>query len=205
MKGTLLNGARTVRMALGAAPALLAVSLLAQPASAQCWSGGGAGKGVPREALLVINQAPFAVSVMAGLANGRQRVLGRVPAHSTMSFLAALPPGRNEATVWVDAEQSAAYKLPAPRATGLITIVNRGARTCRRAARLVITRYAFNQATRRNRAVARRGNRLSTLAPAAGPQRRAVARTSPRRMEPGRTEPARAPGPPNGGAGVIRY
>lgn len=36
----------------------LTAALIAGPASAQCWSGGESGKGVPRESLLVLTRRP---------------------------------------------------------------------------------------------------------------------------------------------------
>ncbi|MCW5771951.1 MAG: hypothetical protein KIT16_09975 [Rhodospirillaceae bacterium] len=187
--------APSMRTVLQTAPFLLAATLVAAPAAAQCWSGGTPGSGVPREGLLIVNRAPFPVNVMAGPANGTRRILGQVPAGSTMRFLAVLPPGRNETTIWTDAEQAARYRLPSPRVSGTVNIVNRGAATCRRAAQLVVTPAAFAGTPRRTNNLARRGTDLSTLAPAAGPRRGA----------PPAPPAGRTPGDPNGGAGVIRY
>ncbi|HEY7610766.1 MAG TPA: hypothetical protein VIF14_16175 [Alphaproteobacteria bacterium] len=170
---------------------------LAAPAAAQCWSGGAAGQGVPRESLLVTNRAPFAVNVMAGPAGGARRVLGQVPAGTTMSFASVLPPGRNETTVWVDSADQDKYKLASSRRHGIIVIANRREATCRRAARLEITPQVFDAGTRRTTDVARRMD-LSRLAPGAGPRRPAAA-------PPRTTAPARQPGPPNGGAGIVSY
>src|SRR4030042_885994 len=66
--------------------ATLALALLAAPAAAQCWSGGATGKGVPRESLMISNEAPFAVNVLAGPLQGVRHVLGKVPPQTTMSF-----------------------------------------------------------------------------------------------------------------------
>jgi hypothetical protein len=184
-----------------AAGALAGAALLAAPAAAQCWSGGTAGQGVPRESLLVTNRAPFAVNVMAGPAGGARRVLGQVPAGTTMSFAAALPPGRNETTVWVDPADQEKYKLPAARQTGTIVVVNRKEATCRRAATLEVTQAAFAGTPRR--APAARPNTLSRLAPAAGPRRTAA--VAPRTDTANGSLQGRQPGPPTGGAGVVRY
>jgi hypothetical protein len=189
-----------------------ATLLLASPAAAQCWSGGTTGQGVPRESLFVTNSAPFPVNVMAGPAGGARRVLGQVPAGTTMSFASVLPPGRNETTVWVDPADQEKYKLASARTSGVIVIANRRDLTCRRAARLEITPSVFEAgAVRRNTNVAR-GTDLSRLAPAAGPRaagpRRAAVRPAAR--PPAATTPAnsmvgRQPGPPTGAAGVVRY
>ena len=173
-----------------------AAILIAAPAAAQCWSGGAPGQGVPRESLLVTNRAPFAVNVMAGPAGGARRVLGQVPGGTTMSFASVLPPGRNETTIWVDPADEARYRLAASRVTGAIVIANRREATCRRAARLEITPTVFDAVPRRG--VARR-NDLGRLAPAAGPRARRP--TAP----PATTAAARQPGPPSGGAGIVRY
>lgn len=214
-----------------AAGALAGAALLAAPAAAQCWSGGTAGQGVPRESLLVTNRAPFAVNVMAGPAGGAQRVLGQVPAGTTMSFASVLPPGRNQTTLWVSPEDQDKYKLPSARRTGTITVANRRDLTCRRAAQLEVTPTVFAGVPRQpNTNVARRTD-LSKMAPAAGPRRAAVKttrkaavatqkaaaakRTSLSRLAPGAgpargnaADPAlrgRQPGEPTGSAGVVRY
>ena len=182
---------RTVALsiALGAA--------FAASAAAQCWSGGAPGTGAPRESLQVVNQAPFAINVMAGPADGTRRILGQVPAGSTMRFLAVLPPGRNETQVWVDPADGERHKLASSRVSGAITIANRGEVTCRRAAQLTITPGVFNVARRRDTDVARNRTRNpGDLAPGAGPQRGAT--------RPAATPP-RQPGPPGGAAGVVRY
>ena len=211
-----------IRLATAASALAGAALFLATPAAAQCWSGGTAGQGVPRESLLVTNRAPFAVNVMAGPANGARRILGQVPAGTTMSFASVLPPGRNQTTIWVDPADQEKYKLPTARQTGTIVIVNRRALTCRRTAQLEITQAAFAGVPRRTNNIARRTD-LSRLAPAAGPRRpaaktqqKAVAkpRSNLSRLAPGegpRTTGAdrelrgRQPGPPTGGAGVVRY
>ena len=211
------------RFATAASTFAGAALLLAAPAAAQCWSGGTAGQGVPRESLLVTNRAPFAVNVMAGPAGGAQRMLGQVPAGTTVSFASALPPGRNQTTLWVSPEDQDKYKLPTARRTGAINIVNRRELTCRRAAQLDVTQTVFAGVPRRpNTNVAGRTD-LSRLAPAAGPRRPAAKtqqnatakrRTALSRLAPGAgprantADPAlqgRQPGPPTGGAGVIRY
>jgi hypothetical protein len=187
-----------------AAGALAGAALLAAPAAAQCWSGGTAGQGVPRESLMVTNRAPFAVNVMAGPAGGARRVLGQVPAGTTMSFAAALPPGRNETTVWVDPADQEKYKLPAARRTGTIVVANRKEATCRRAATLEITQAAFAGTPRRAPSTnMARPNTLSRLAPAAGPRRPAAAQPS--NTAANGSLRGRQPGPPTGGAGVVRY
>jgi hypothetical protein len=186
-----------------------ATLLLAAPAAAQCWTGGDTGKGVPRESLFVTNSAPFPVNVMAGPAGGARRILGMVPAGTTMSFANVLPPGRNETIVWVDTADQEKYKLPSARTSGVIVIANRRELTCRRAARLEISQAVFEAGAARRRPttdVARRTD-LSRLAPAAGPRtaRRAAAvpvRTS--SPENGTTT-ARQPGPPTGSSGIVRY
>jgi hypothetical protein len=191
----MLSFVRTVALSL----ALGAMG--AAPAAAQCWSGGAPGAGVPRESLQVVNQSPFAINVMAGPVDGSRRVLGQVPANSTMRFLAVLPPGRNQTTIWVDPEESEKHKLAAARVNGTITIANRGAVTCRRAAQLTITPGVFNAARRRdntrpNTDVARNRTRNpADLAPGAGPNTGA----------PPTRGTARTPGPPGGAPGVIRY
>lgn len=212
------------RLATAASALAGAALFLAAPAAAQCWSGGAEGQGVPRESLLVTNRAPFAVNVMAGPAGGARRILGRVPAGTTMSFASVLPPGRNETTIWVAPEDQEKYKLPTARQTGTIVIANRRALTCRRAAQLEITQAAFAGVPRRaaNTNVARRTD-LARMAPAAGPRRPAAKpqqsatakrRTDLSRMAPGagpratagdREMQGRQPGPPTGGAGVVRY
>lgn len=188
----------TARFRLAAAAGAFAGAalLLAAPAAADCWSGGAPGKGVPRESLFVTNRAPFAVNVMAGPAGGARRVLGQVPAGATMSFANVLPPGRNETTVWVDPADREKYKLPTARQSGTIVIVNRRALTCRRAAQLEVTEAAFAGVPRRapNTNVARRTD-LSRLAPGAGPRTTGTDRAL----------QGRQPGPPTGGAGVVRY
>ena len=181
-----------------AAAIAVAALFLAAPAAAQCWSGGTPGQGVPRESLFVTNRAPFAVNVMAGPAGGARRILGQVPPGTTMSFASVLPPGRNETTVWVDPADQDKYKLASARRNGIIVIANRKELTCRRAARLEITPQAFDVAPSRGTDVARRTD-LSRLAPAAGPRRPAA--TAPRTT----TATVRQPGPPNGGAGIVRY
>jgi hypothetical protein len=195
----------TARARLSIAVGTLAGAvLLAAPAAAQCWSGGTAGQGVPRESLMVTNRAPFAVNVMAGPAGGARRILGQVPAGTTMSFASVLPPGRNETTVWVDQADQEKYKLPAARRIGTIVIANRKEATCRRAATLEVTQASFAGTPRRApNTNAARTNTLSRVAPAAGPRRPATA--------PPRTDTAngslrgRQPGPPTGGAGIVRY
>jgi hypothetical protein len=124
-----------------------------------------------------------------------------------MSFASVLPPGRNETIVWVDPADQEKYKLASARTSGVIVIANRRDLTCRRAARLEITRSVFEAgAVRRNTNVARRPD-LSRLAPAAGPRtaatRRAAAR--PPAAAPNTTTVGRQPGPPTGGAGIVRY
>jgi hypothetical protein len=212
------------RLATAASAFAGAALLLAAPAAAQCWTGGTAGQGVPRESLLVTNRAPFAVNVMAGPAGGAQRVLGQVPAGTTMSFASVLPPGRNQTTLWISPEDQDKYKLPTARQTGAITIANRRALTCRRAAQLEVTQAVFAGVPRGpNTNVARRTD-LSRLAPAAGPRRPAAKapqnttakrRTDLSRLAPGAgpargnaPDPAlrgRQPGAPTGSAGVVRY
>ena len=185
-----------------------AALLFAAPAAAQCWSGGATGQGVPREALFVINTAPFPVNVTTGPAGGARRILGQVPAGTTMSFVSVLPPGRNETIVWVDPADQEKYKLASARTSGVIVIADRRDATCRRAARLEITASVFEAgAARRNTTVARAPD-LSRLAPAAGP--RAVEPRRPAARPPATTPPAtgmvgRQPGPPSGAAGVVRY
>ena len=185
------------------AGAACAALLLAAPVAAQCWSGGTSGQGVPRESLLVANRAPFTVNVMAGPADGARRILGQVPPGTTRSFASVLPPGRNETTVWVDPADQEKYKLPSARINGTIVIANRRDLTCRRAAQLDITPTVFAQRTTPNTNVARRTD-LSRLAPAAGP-RRAAARTPAATTTPTSSMVGRQPGPPNGGAGIVRY
>jgi hypothetical protein len=178
---------------------VLAAAVLAAgaaSAAAQCWSGGAAGAGVPRESLLVINQAPFAVNVMAGPVNGTRRVLGQVPAKSTMRFLGVLPPGRNETTVWADAADIEQHKLPAARVSGMVTIANRGELTCRRAAQMTVTTGVFAAAARRRGTDVARTRNPAELAPGAGPRRPAARRPA---------APPRQPGAPGGGAGIVRY
>jgi hypothetical protein len=179
---------------------LLACAALAvaAPAAAQCWSGGTTGQGVPRESLLVTNRAPFAVNVMAGPVGGARRVLGLVPAGTTMSFASVLPPGRNETTIWVDPADQERYRLAGARTSGIIVIADRREATCRRAARLEVTPAAFAGVPRPNTNVARRNN-LGQLAPAAGPRRTAA---RPPRTD--STATARQPGPPGGNAGIVR-
>src|SRR5690606_9681072 len=116
--------------------------------AAQCWSGGTPGAGVPRESLLVVNRTPFPVKVMAGPANGTRRVLGEVPARSSLSFLAVLPPGRNETVVWADPEVSRPHGVASARVAGRVVIVKRGELTCRRFARLEVTTGVFAAARR---------------------------------------------------------
>jgi hypothetical protein len=176
--------------------------LLAAPAAAQCWSGGTAGQGVPRESLMVTNRAPFAVNVMAGPAGGARRILGQVPAGTTMSFASVLPPGRNETTVWVEPDDQEKYKLPTARQNGTIVIANRKEATCRRAATLEITQATFAGTPRRAPNVAR-GDDLSRLAPAAGPRRPAA--QPPANAANNGTLTGRQPGEPTGGAGIVRY
>ena len=207
-----------------AAGALASAALLAAPAAAQCWSGGTAGQGVPRESLLVTNRAPFAVNVMAGPAGGAQRVLGQVPAGTTMSFASVLPPGRNQTTLWVSPEDQDKYKLPSARRTGTITVANRRDLTCRRAAQLEVTPTVFAGVPRRPDTNVARRTDLAKMAPAAGPSRRAAKttqkatankRTNLSRLAPGAgpargnaADPAlqgRQPGAPTGSAGVVRY
>jgi len=178
--------------------AAIAALFLAAPAAAQCWSGGTPGQGVPRESLFVTNRAPFAVNVMAGPAGGARRILGQVPPGTTMRFASVLPPGRKETTVWVDPADQDKYKLANARRNGIIVIANRQELTCRRAARLEITPQVFDVAPSRGTDVARRTD-LSRLAPAAGLRRPAA--TAPRTT----TATARQTGPPNGGAGIVRY
>lgn len=181
-----------------AALSLVLVAAGVGPALAQCWSGGAPGTGVPRESLLIVNQSPFAVNVMAGPVDGARRVLGQVPANSTMRFLGVLPPGRNQTTIWVDAEEAEKNKLAAARVNGTITIANRGEITCRRTAQLTVTPAVFNVARRRtNATVARdRTRNPGDLAPGAGPNRRAAPPTQ---------GTQRTPGPPGGAPGVVRY
>lgn len=181
-----------------------AALFLAAPVAAQCWSGGTSGQGVPRESLLVANRAPFVVNVMAGPADGARRILGQVPPGTTRSFASVLPPGRNETTVWVDPADQEKYKLPSARISGTIVIANRRDLTCRRAAQLDITPAVFAaRRTTPNTNVARRTD-LARLAPAAGP-RRAAARTPAPTTTPTSSMVGRQPGPPNGGAGIVRY
>ncbi len=207
-----------------AAGALAGAALLAAPAAAQCWSGGTAGQGVPRESLLVTNRAPFAINVMAGPAGGAQRILGQVPPGTTVSFASVLPPGRNQTILWVSPEDQDKYKLPSARQSGSIAIANRGALTCRRAAQLEITQAAFAGVPRTPGTTVARRTDLSKLAPAAGARRQAV-KTQPKatakqktvlsRLAPGagpRTSTAgdpamqgRQPGEPTGSSGVVRY
>jgi hypothetical protein len=206
-----------------AAGALAGAALLAAPAAAQCWTGGTAGQGVPRESLLVTNRAPFAVNVMAGPAGGAQRVLGQVPAGTTMSFASVLPPGRNQTTLWVSPEDQDTYKLPSARRTGTITVANRRDLTCRRAAQLEVTQAVFAGVPRRPGTNVARRTDHSKMAPAAGP-RRPAAKTAQKatakkpanfsRLAPGAgprantADPAlqgRQPGAPTGAAGVVRY
>ena len=192
------------RLPISAALASAALLLFAAPAAAQCWSGGTAGQGVPRESLLVTNRAPFAVNVMAGPAGGARRILGQVPPGTTMSFASVLPPGRNETIVWVDPDDQEKYKLPTARQNGIIVIANRREVTCRRAARLEITQAAFAGVPRRNpNTNVARGTDLSRLAPAAGPRRPAA--VAPRTTANNGTLQGRQPGPPTGGAGIVRY
>ncbi len=207
-----------------AAAALASAALLAAPAAAQCWSGGTAGQGVPRESLLVTNRAPFAVNVMAGPAGGAQRVLGQVPAGTTMSFASVLPPGRNQTTLWVSPEDQDKYKLPSARRTGTITVANRRDLTCRRAAQLEVTPTVFAGVPRQPGTNVARRTDLAKMAPAAGPSRPAAKttqkattnkRTNLSRLAPGAgpargnaADPAlqgRQPGAPTGSAGVVRY
>jgi hypothetical protein len=210
------------RIATAAGALAGAALLLAAPTAAQCWSGGAEGQGVPRESLLVTNRAPFAVNVMAGPADGAQRALGRVPAGTTMSFASVLPPGRNRTTLWVAPEDQEKYGLPAARQTGTITIANRRALTCRRAAQLEVTQAAFAGVPRRASTNVARRTDLSRLAPAAGPrgpaantgQKTAAQRRADlSRLAPGAGpranagDPAmrgRQPGEPTGAAGVVR-
>lgn len=124
--------------------AILAAPLLTAPAAAQCWSGGTTGKGVPRESLMVSNEAPFAVNVLAGPVQGVKRVLGKVPPSTTMSFPAVLAPGRNEAMVWADPEDIAKHKLTAARLRGTIAIVDRKNATCLRSAQLTVNAASFD-------------------------------------------------------------
>lgn len=203
----------TVRSRTTTLSTALATLLLAAPAAAQCWSGGTAGQGVPRESLMVTNRAPFAVNVMAGPAGGARRILGQVPAGTTMSFASVLPPGRNETTVWVEPDDQEKYKLPTARQNGTIVIANRKEATCRRAATLEITQATFAGTPRRapNTNVARRqpntnvarGDDLSRLAPAAGPRRPAA--QPPANAATNGTLSGRQPGEPTGGAGIVRY
>lgn len=212
------------RLATAASAFAGAALFLAAPAAAQCWSGGTAGQGVPRESLLVANRAPFPVNVMAGPAGGAQRQLGVVPAGTTVSFASVLPPGRNQTTLWVSPEDQDKYKLPSARQSGTIAIANRGALTCRRAAQLEITQAAFAGVPRGARTTAARRTDLAKLAPAAGARRQAVKappkasakpKTELSRLAPGagpRTRSAgdpamqgRQPGEPTGSAGVVRY
>ncbi len=207
-----------------AAAALASAALLAAPAAAQCWSGGTAGQGVPRESLLVTNRAPFAVNVMAGPAGGAQRVLGQVPAGTTMSFASVLPPGRNQTTLWVSPEDQDKYKLPSARRTGTITVANRRDLTRRRAAQLEVTPTVFAGVPRQPGTNVARRTDLAKMAPAAGPSRPAAKttqkattnkRTNLSRLAPGAgpargnaADPAlqgRQPGAPTGSAGVVRY
>ena len=188
--------------------ATCAALAFAAPAAAQCWSGGTAGQGVPRESLLVTNSAPFAVNIMAGPAGGARRILGQVPAGTTMSFASVLPPGRNETIVWVDPADQEKYKLATARTSGVIVIANRRDLTCRRAARLDITAGVFEAGAVRRNTNLTRGTDLSRLAPAAGPRaagpRRPAARP-PAAMTPATGMVGRQPGPPTGAAGVVRY
>jgi hypothetical protein len=192
-------------MTARSSPLLAACAMLAfaAPAAAQCWSG-APGQGVPRESLMVTNRAPFAVNVMAGPAGGARRILGQVPAGTTMSFASVLPPGRNETTVWVEPDDQEKYKLPTARQTGAIVIANRKEATCRRAATLEITQASFAGTPRAapNANVARRQD-LSRLAPAAGP-RRPAARPPQTTSDNGEMR-GRQPGEPTGGAGRVRY
>ena len=217
----------TARFRLATAASAVAGALfLAAPAAAQCWSGGTAGQGVPRESLLVTNRAPFAVNVMADPAGGARRIHGQVPAGTTMSFASVLPPGRNETTIWVNPDDQEKYKLPSARQTGTIVIANRRELTCRRAAQLEVTPAVFAGVPRGrpNTNVARRTD-LSKLAPAAGPRRPAAKTAQARSTKTSRgtnlssvapgagpaanatngTLQGRQPGPPTGGAGIVRY
>lgn len=119
-------------------------ALGAASAAAQCWSGGATGKGVPRESLMISNEASFPVNVLAGPLQGVRRVLGAVPAKSTMSFPAVLAPGRNEVVVWVDPAEAEKAKLKAARLRGTIAILDRKNNTCRRSAQLTINADAFD-------------------------------------------------------------
>jgi len=194
-----------------------AAFFLAAPAAAQCWSGGTSGQGVPRESLLVTNRAPFAVNVMAGAAGAAQRMLGQVPAGTTMSFASVLPPGRNDTTVWIDPADQDKYKLPRARTTGTIMIANRKDLTCRRAATLEVTPATFAGTQRRATTtnVARRApaapaaptskaarrTDLSHLAPAAAPRPAAT----PADTANNGSMRGREPGEPTGGTGIVRY
>ena len=153
---------------------------------------------------MVANRAPFAVNVMAGPAGGERRILGQVPAGTTMSFASVLPPGRNETTVWVDPADQEKYKLPTARRTGAIVVANRKEATCRRAATLEITQATFAGVPRRaaDTSVART-NTLSRLAPAAAPRRPAA--RPPRTTAENGVMRGRQPGEPTGGAGIVRY
>jgi len=139
-------GARLLRMVVAAT---LSMGALSGAVAAQCWSGGDTGKGVPRESLLVSNQAPFGVNVLAGPMDGVRRILGKVPPGTTMSFPAVLAPGRNEAVLWVDPEDAAKHKITAARLRGTITIVNRKNATCLRSAQLAVDATSFDLAKAR--------------------------------------------------------
>lgn len=155
----------------------LAGVALSGAAAAQCWSGGDIGKGVPRESLMVSNQAPFGVNVLAGPMDGVRRILGKVPPGTTMSFPAVLAPGRNEAVLWVDPEDATKHKITAARLRGTITIVNRKNATCRRSAQLAVNATSFDLAKARGPgdlapgAGARNNNKNASNKPAQPPAR----------------------------------
>ena len=140
-------GARLSRMIVFAG---LSLAVTSAGAAAQCWTGGQTGKGVPRESLLISNQAPFGVNVLAGPVDGVRRILGKVPPNTTMSFPAVLAPGRNEAVLWADAEDVTKHKLTAARLRGTINIVNRKNATCLRSAQLAVDATSFDLAKARN-------------------------------------------------------
>ena len=128
----------------------LAAMSFAGSAAAQCWSGGETGKGVPRESLMIDNKAPFGVNVLAGPVDGVRRILGKVPPGTRVNYPAVLAPGRNEAMLWVDADDVTAHKLTAARLRGTITIVNRKNATCLRSAQLTVDKTSFDLAKARN-------------------------------------------------------
>ena len=82
--------------------------------------------------------------------DGVRRILGKVPANTTMSFPAVLAPGRNEAVLWADAADVTKHKRTAARLRGTINIINRKNATCLRSAQLAVDATSFDLAKARN-------------------------------------------------------